>query len=142
VGRISHYMFRWIIYSLSMPCYILHDDCCAFSSWYSTNTFRPRSAYFIIRTIQLVFSAGTVFFSHNNSARTMFFSQFSQVSASRTGPILLSTWKNGTWKLKLTFKKTKLCFNDYSPIKMQIIRYFLKYKFYICLSLIKISKLN
>ena len=40
-----------------------------------------RSAYFIIRTIQLIFSAKTVFFSHNNSARTVF---FSQVSAGRT----------------------------------------------------------
>ena len=46
---------------------------------------RSRSAYLIIRTIQLVFSAGTIFFSHNNSARTVFFSQFSQVSASQTG---------------------------------------------------------
>ena len=44
----------------------------------------PHSAYLIIRTIQLVFSAGTVFFSRNKSARTVFFSQFNQVSTSRT----------------------------------------------------------
>ena len=30
------------------------------------------SAYLIIRTIELVFSAGTVFFSHNNLVRTVF----------------------------------------------------------------------
>ena len=29
-----------------------------------------------IRFIRLIFSAGTMFFSHNNSARTVFFSQF------------------------------------------------------------------
>ena len=29
-----------------------------------------------IRLVRLVFSAGTVFFSHNNSAGTVFFSQF------------------------------------------------------------------
>ena len=35
--------------------------------------------------VRLVFSAGTVFFSHNNSARTVFSASFSQVLASRTG---------------------------------------------------------
>jgi len=29
-----------------------------------------------IRLVRLLFSAGTVFFSHNNSAGTVFFSQF------------------------------------------------------------------
>ena len=38
-----------------------------------------------IRLVRLVFSADTVFFSHNNSTRTVFSANFSQDSASRTG---------------------------------------------------------
>ena len=41
-------------------------------------------ASLVIHTFQLVFSAGTVFFSHNESARTMFRLVF---SAKRTGPM-------------------------------------------------------
>jgi len=41
----------------------------------------------IIRTFQLVFSAGTLFFSHNKSAGTVFRLVF---SAKRTGPMYLS----------------------------------------------------
>ena len=44
-----------------------------------------------IQLVRLLFSAGTVFFSHNNSARTVFSASFSQDSASRTGPKLLFT---------------------------------------------------
>jgi len=40
-------------------------------------------ASLIIRTFQLLFSAGTEFFSHNKSARTVFWLVF---SAKRTGP--------------------------------------------------------
>ena len=40
-----------------------------------------------IRLVRLLFSTGTVFFSHNISARTVFSTTFRQVSASRTGPI-------------------------------------------------------
>ena len=47
-------------------------------------------AYFIIRTFQLVFSAGTIFFSHNKSAGTVFRLVF---SAKRTGPKNLSKQK-------------------------------------------------
>jgi len=38
----------------------------------------PRWVYLIICIIQFVFSTGTVFFSHNNSARTVLSSQFSK----------------------------------------------------------------
>ena len=38
-----------------------------------------------IRLVQLPFSAGTVFFSHNNLAGTVFSASFSQVSDQRTG---------------------------------------------------------
>jgi len=41
-------------------------------------------ASFIIRLFQFVFSAGTVFFSHNKSAGTIFQVVF---SAKRTGPV-------------------------------------------------------
>ena len=41
----------------------------------SENTW-PRSAYPETGFIRLVFSAGTVFFSHNNLTRIVFFSQF------------------------------------------------------------------
>ena len=44
-----------------------------------------------IRLIRLLFSAGTVFFSHNNSAGTVFSANFSQSSDQRTGPIAC-TW--------------------------------------------------
>jgi hypothetical protein len=43
---------------------------------------------FIIRIFQLVFSAGTVFFSHNKSANSTFSHGF---SAKRTGSIVQST---------------------------------------------------
>ena len=46
---------------------------------------RPHSAYPENGTIQLVFLAGTVFFSRNNSARTAFSATFSHNSASQTG---------------------------------------------------------
>ena len=39
-----------------------------------------------IRLVWFVFSARTVFFSHNNSARTVFLASFSQVSDQRTRP--------------------------------------------------------
>ena len=48
-----------------------------------------------LKVIQLVFSAVTVFFSHNNSVRILFFNQFIQVSASRTGPSLISFFQLG-----------------------------------------------
>ena len=38
--------------------------------------FRLYSAYLITGTVQLVFSVRIVFFSHNNLAGTVFFSQF------------------------------------------------------------------
>ena len=40
-----------------------------------------------IRLVRLLFSARTVFFSHNISARIVFSANFSQNSASRTGPM-------------------------------------------------------
>ena len=36
------------------------------------------------RLVRLVFLAGTVFFSHNNSTRTVFFSQFQQAERDLT----------------------------------------------------------
>ena len=51
--------------------------------------FKPRSAYPENDTIQLVFSAGTVFFSHKNLARTVFSASFSHNSASRMGPLIM-----------------------------------------------------
>jgi len=44
----------------------------------SVSRFRFRSIYLIICTIQLIFLTETMFFSHNNSTTTVFFSQFSQ----------------------------------------------------------------
>jgi len=39
------------------------------------------------RLVRLVFSAGTVFFSHNNSARTVFFSQFQPSFSKSNGDV-------------------------------------------------------
>ena len=39
--------------------------------------------------VQLIFSAGRVFFSHNNSARTVFFSQFQPRFSEPNGPIII-----------------------------------------------------
>ena len=47
----------------------------------------PRLAYPIFGLFDFFFSAGTVFFSHNNSVGTVF---FSQVSDQRTGPLCLN----------------------------------------------------
>ena len=46
------------------------------------------SASLLIRLFQLVFLAGTIFFSHNKSARTVFRLVF---SAKRTGPLSIKT---------------------------------------------------
>jgi len=49
----------------------------------------PHSAYLIIRTIQLVFSTETVFFSHNNLVRTVFSAnstKFQQIQSSFSKP--------------------------------------------------------
>jgi len=48
-----------------------------------------RSAYLENGIIQLIFSIGIVFFSHENSARTVFSASFSHNSASRMGPLIM-----------------------------------------------------
>jgi hypothetical protein len=56
------------------------------------SSLRPQLALFIqliIRTFQLVFSAGTMFFSHNNSANSIFQPAYQH---SRTEPYLRGCW--------------------------------------------------
>ena len=48
---------------------------------------RPHSSYLIFGLFGLFFSAGTVFFSYNNSARTVFFSQFQSKFSKPNGAI-------------------------------------------------------
>ena len=84
--------------------------------WQSNSLLRPRSAYLIIRTIQLVFWARTVFFSHNNSARRAF---FSQVSASRTEPKLQSTW---SLKNKMAWDLESLMVRTFRRLMFYILR--------------------
>ena len=43
----------------------------------------PRSADLKFGFVRLFFSAGTVFFSHNNSARTVFLAKFSQTNGAK-----------------------------------------------------------
>ena len=61
-------------------------------------------ACLIIRTFQLVFSAGTVFFSHNKSIETVFRLVF---SAKRTGPLSLYLLQVFT-RSKMTMLKRKI----------------------------------
>jgi hypothetical protein len=57
--------------------------------------------WLIIRLIQLVFSAGTVFFSHKKSANSVFQSAY---NSSRTAPVPTASWfleSSKNWHKKL-----------------------------------------
>jgi len=74
----------WLIFPLNVLFIKLVKQCFSLTINQSEQCFQPSfrpangatlwscSAYLIIRIIQLIFSDGTVFFSHNNSARTVF----------------------------------------------------------------------
>ena len=47
-----------------------------YNLWYKNLDYRPHSVYSESWLVRFLFSAGTIFFSHNNLARTVFFSQF------------------------------------------------------------------
>ena len=66
----------------------------------------PRLAYLIIWLIWLLFSAGTIFFSHNNSARTVFFNQFQPSERGKTScsSELLTT----TMTIRASYKHCKI----------------------------------
>ena len=87
----------WDSDGLKNSCCMYCTCVCTFHPWilFHQHVDLRKHAWFVplfglphIWLIRFLFSAGTVFFSHNNSGRTVFSGSFSQNSASRTGLLL------------------------------------------------------